>query len=95
MTNLFLLSQKLATKLKNTVFLDQFRTVPSTFRLSLPKIMGQVPISFVANLDKPKFRFHSLCQSKVMEEKPLGGGGSSPSHLVPEFEGLNNFFKKA
>ena len=27
---------------KTTVFSDQFRTVPSTFRLSLPKIMGQV-----------------------------------------------------
>ena len=30
MTKLPLLSQKLATKLKKTVFLDQFHTVPST-----------------------------------------------------------------
>ena len=59
MTNLLLLSQKLATKLKkkNPVFLDQFRTVPSTFRLSLPKlwtkcvILFHLPISFVVNLD--------------------------------------------
>ena len=42
MTNLLLLSQKLATKLKKTVFLNQFHTVLSTFSLSLPKIMGQV-----------------------------------------------------
>ena len=36
------LIQNLATKLKKTIFVDQFHTVPSTFRLSLPKIMGQV-----------------------------------------------------
>ena len=40
MTNLPLLSQKLATKLKKTVLLDQFHTVPSTFSLSFPKVMG-------------------------------------------------------
>ena len=40
MISLLLLSQKLATNLKKTVFLDQFCTVPSTFRLSLPKMMG-------------------------------------------------------
>ena len=30
MTNLLLLSQKLATKFETTVFLDEFHTVPST-----------------------------------------------------------------
>ena len=33
---------KIGNKIEKTVFLDQFRTVPSNFRLSLPKIMGQV-----------------------------------------------------
>ena len=42
MTKLPLLSQKLATNLKKTVPLNQFHTVPSTFSLSLPKVMGQV-----------------------------------------------------
>ena len=79
MTNLLLLSQKLAPNLKKKIFVDQFHTVPSTFRLSLTKIMGQVcffllhlPIDFGVILGYPKFRFHSLCQSKVIEEKPLG-----------------------
>ena len=40
LTNLPLLSQKLATKLKKTVLLDQFHTVPSTSSLSLPNVMG-------------------------------------------------------
>ena len=40
MTKLLLLSQKLAAKLKKAVILDQFHTVPSTFILSLPKVMG-------------------------------------------------------
>ena len=34
---------KIGNKIEiNPVFLDQFRTVSSTFRLSLPKIIGQV-----------------------------------------------------
>ena len=40
MTKLPLLSQKLATKLKKAVLLDQFHTGPSTFSLSLPKVMS-------------------------------------------------------
>ena len=40
MTKFPLLSKKLATKLRKTVLLDQFHTVPSTFSLSLPKGMG-------------------------------------------------------
>ena len=33
---------KVSYKIEKTVLLDQFHTVPSTFRLSLPKIMDQV-----------------------------------------------------
>ena len=40
MTKFPVLSQQLATKLKKTVLLDQFHTVPSTFSLSLIKPMG-------------------------------------------------------
>ena len=37
------LNPKISNKIKTKpVFLDQFCTVPSTFRLSLPKIIGQV-----------------------------------------------------
>ena len=49
MTNLLLLSQKLAEKLKKTVFLDQFRTVPSTFRLS-PKNYGPSVLFYYTSL---------------------------------------------
>ena len=83
MTNLLLLSQKLTTKL----FLDQFQTVPFTLSLSFPKLWAKFvillhpPISFDVNLDWPKFRFHSLCRSKVIEEKALEG---SVRHLVSE-----------
>ena len=33
---------KIGNKIEKTVFLNQFQTVPSTFSLSLPKILGQV-----------------------------------------------------
>ena len=33
---------KIGNKILKTVFLDQFHTVPSTFSVSFPKIMGQV-----------------------------------------------------
>ena len=33
---------KISNKIEKNCILDQFRTVPSTFRLSLPKIMDQV-----------------------------------------------------
>ena len=42
MTYVLLFSQKLTTTLKKLHFSYQFCTVPSTFRLPLPKIMGQV-----------------------------------------------------
>ena len=49
---------KISNKIeKKNVLSDQFRTVPSTFRLSLPKIMGKcvillhLPISVVVSLD--------------------------------------------
>ena len=40
MTKLPLLSQKLAIKLKKNCTFNQFHTGPSTFSLSLPKVMG-------------------------------------------------------
>ena len=67
-----------------------------TFRISLfppllasssPKLRAKfiillyLPIRFDVNLDYPKFRFHSLCQSKVIQGKPLGGW---PNSLVSE-----------
>ena len=36
------LISKISNKIEKTVFLHQFRTAPSTFRLSLLNIMGQV-----------------------------------------------------
>ena len=88
MTNLFLLSQKMATKLKKTVFLDQFHTVPSIFSLSLPKIMGQVcyfirPPLLVLVLTWISQSFHSLCQSKIMEGNFWGVEPSPPPPRNP------------
>ena len=65
-------------KVKKTVFLDKFQTVPSF--LPTPPILGlsfkfyyvPYPVT-VLKLDEAKFRFQNLRLSKVIKEKPKGG----------------------
>ena len=58
-------------------------------------ILLHLPVSFGVYLDQPKFRFHSLCQSTVIEEKPFVGVDSTPPHLPLVTEGFKSKRKKA
>ena len=89
MINLLLLSQKWATKLKKKpVLLDQFRTVPFTFSISFPKIMGQVryfiipPYQIWCSLGLAKISFSYLMPIKSYLGKTFMCSARSP--LVSE-----------
>ena len=75
---------KIGNKIEKIVLLDQFHTGPSTFSLSLRKVMDLVhyfiisPCQTWCYLELTKISFFNLYQSKVIKEKPLGLGSTPP-----------------
>ena len=84
-TNLLLLSLKVATKLKKTEFLDQFRTVPSTFRLSFPKNYGPSLLFYYTSLSvlvltwiRQNFVFVAYANQKLWRKNLWGSARPPP-----------------